>query len=158
VAPTPWALAMSWVPSTGVKATVLVPCCTSVTPSFEMLMFCPGAFGLPGDDDEAEDVPESDALFCPGAAPDLPGDDDEAEDEDEPESVGLADAIQGVEASPTPMPRATASAPTRPMYFVFPMMVSISLVGDGSSSVDRGQSIIAPSAAVDFTQREEVTG
>ena len=38
----------------------------------------------------------------------------------EPESGGLAYAAHGVAASPTPMPRATANAPMRPMHFAYP--------------------------------------
>jgi hypothetical protein len=46
--------------------------------------------------------------FCPGAL--------ELDDEEEPVLDGLADASHGVAASPTPMPSATANAPTRPIY------------------------------------------
>ena len=70
----------------GVEA-VAVPFCTRTTPFIEMLMFCPGAFGFA---------------------------DDEPGDEDELESDGFADAAHGVADSPTPMPSATANAPTRP--------------------------------------------
>ena len=64
-----------------------MPFCTRTTPFIEMLMFCPGAFGFA---------------------------DDEPGDEDELESDGFADAAHGVADSPTPMPSATANAPTRP--------------------------------------------
>jgi hypothetical protein len=56
-------------------------------------------------------------MFCPGAL-DFPDDEDE-----ELELDGVAAATHGVAASPTPMPKATANAPTRPMYFAVPVMV-----------------------------------
>ena len=46
-----------------------------------------------------------------------------SDDEDEPESAGLADATPGVAAIPAPMPRATANAPTRPIYLAYPIVV-----------------------------------
>jgi hypothetical protein len=62
--------------------------------------------------------------FCPGAELELLDDDDEPDD-DEPEFDGLAEATHGVAASPTPMPKATANAPTRPMYFACPMVIPL---------------------------------
>src|SRR4051812_5620812 len=44
----------------------------------------------------------------------------ESGDDDEPELGGLADATHGVAAIPTPMPRATANAPSRPIYLAYP--------------------------------------
>ena len=85
-APSPLAFALSPMLPSGVEA-VAVPFCTRTTPFIEMLMFCPGAFGFA---------------------------DDEPGDEDELESDGFADAAHGVADSPTPMPSATANAPTRP--------------------------------------------
>jgi hypothetical protein len=46
---------------------------------------------------------------------------DESDDEDELESDGSATATHGVVATAVPMPSATASAPTRPMYFALPI-------------------------------------
>jgi len=65
-------------------------------------MFCPGAFGFAEDEEAADDV---------------------SDDEDEPESEGLAVATHGDAASPTPMPRATANAPMRPIHFAYPMVI-----------------------------------
>jgi hypothetical protein len=54
------------------------------------------------------DLPEG---WAPAAA------DDPSVDEDaEPESDGSANAMPGVLATAIPTPRATANAPTRPMY------------------------------------------
>ena len=44
---------------------------------------------------------------------------------EESELAGLAEAIHGAAAIPTPMPSATAEAPTRPMNFAFPMIESL---------------------------------
>jgi len=99
----------------GVEA-VAVPFCTRTAPFIEMALFCPGALGFADDKLGDEDDAESDGLFCPGAL-------GFADDEDEPESAGLADAAQGVAASPTPMPSATANAPTRPIYPAYPAWV-----------------------------------
>ena len=48
----------------------------------------------------------------------------DAECEDEPELDGSADASHGVAPSAAPMPSATANAPTRPLYLVYPIVVS----------------------------------
>ena len=47
--------------------------------------------------------------------------DESDDDEDELESDGSATAAHGVVATAVPMPSATASAPTRPMYFALPI-------------------------------------
>jgi hypothetical protein len=82
-------------------------------------------------------------MFCPGAAPPPPpvgffevegfGDDVAELVEDESVVVdvsecegGLAIATLGnavVATTPAPMPKATANAPTRPMYFAFPIVM-----------------------------------
>jgi hypothetical protein len=41
--------------------------------------------------------------------------------DDESDSDGLAYAAHGAAANPAPMPKATANAPTRPMYFPLPI-------------------------------------
>ena len=86
---------------------VAVPFCTIVTPLIDTLTFCPGAeLDLPFVDEDEDDEDEDD-------------DDDDDEEEEladaEPEFDGLAAAVHGIALSPAPMPRATASAPTRPM-------------------------------------------
>ena len=74
---------------------------------------------------------------------DLADDEDVAGDVLDAESDGLADAAHGVAASPTPMPRAIASAPMRPMFFAYPMVIppcrpsrarlgAVSLMNEGS--------------------------
>ena len=70
-----------------------MPCVTCVTPLVDTLMFCPGALDFPDDEDE------------------------------ELESDGLAAATHGIAAIPTPIPSATASAPTRPMISGLLMML-----------------------------------
>jgi hypothetical protein len=47
---------------------------------------------------------------------------DDSED-DEPASVESANAVAGFDAIATPTPSATASAPTRPTWFAYPMVV-----------------------------------
>jgi hypothetical protein len=49
--------------------------------------------------------------------------DESDDDEDALESDGSATATHGVVATAVPMPSATASAPTRPMYFALPIVV-----------------------------------
>jgi hypothetical protein len=49
--------------------------------------------------------------------------DSEPDDVDDPASDGSAAATHGEVATPAPIPSATASAPTRPTYFAFPMPV-----------------------------------
>jgi hypothetical protein len=78
-----------------------VPFCTFTTPSFEMLRFCPGGCFFVDESDDA-------------AGDELDG---------EPESDGFADATHGVAANPAPMPKATASPPTRPIYLAYPIIV-----------------------------------
>ena len=53
----------------------------------------------------------------------LGDDEDVAGDVLDAESDGSADAAHGVAASPTPMPRATANAPMRPMLLALLMVV-----------------------------------
>jgi hypothetical protein len=58
-----------------------------------------------------------------------PGADDlDAADEDESESEGVADATHGVAARPTPMPRATANPPMRPIYLAYPVVTYFALL------------------------------
>ena len=64
--------------------------------------------GFAANESNDEDEAESAGLFCPGA---LGFAADESDDEGEPESAGLADAAQGVAASPTPMPRRRPTLP-----------------------------------------------
>ena len=92
---------------------------------------------LDSDVDEESDEPDVESDF------ELDSDFDEesdADDEDvEPESDGSASATPGVFATAAPTPSATASAPTRPMYFAVPMMISSPVGGDAdgpSSSTD----------------------
>lgn len=73
-----------------------MPFCTRVTPLVDTLMFCPGA---------------PPAFLAPVAA----SDEVEVVSADAEESAGFAEAIPGMVAIPAPMPRKTASAPTRPM-------------------------------------------
>jgi len=49
----------------------------------------------------------------------------ESDDEEESELGGLAEATHGVAASPTPIPNATANAPTRPTYLALLIIVSL---------------------------------
>jgi hypothetical protein len=44
---------------------------------------------------------------------------------EEDESDGFADATHGVAAIPAPMPRATANAPTRPIYLAYPIIIVV---------------------------------
>jgi hypothetical protein len=67
-----------------------------------------GGFGSAADEFVPSDLAEG---WAPAAA------DDPSVDEDvEPESDGCAYAMPGVLATAIPTPRATANAPTRPMY------------------------------------------
>ena len=79
----------------------------------------------------------------------LDSDFDEESDADgedvEPESDGSASATPGVFAIAAPTPSATASAPTRPMYFAVPMMISSPVGGDAdgpSSSTDESLCVL----------------
>ena len=72
-------------------------------------------------DEESDDEPDVESDF------ELDSDFDEESDADgedvEPESDGSASATPGVFAIAAPTPSATASAPTRPMYFAVPIVV-----------------------------------
>ncbi|OBB05124.1 hypothetical protein A5662_10900 [Mycobacteriaceae bacterium 1482268.1] len=82
-----------------------MPLCRFTTPFLEMEMFCTGLVFAAG------------WAFGAGA--------EESVDAELSESVlGLAVATPGVEVSPIPMPRATASAPMRPMYVALLMVSS----------------------------------
>jgi len=67
----------------------------------------------------------------------LDSDFDEESDADgedvEPASDGSASATPGVFAIAAPTPSATASAPTRPMYFAVPIVVPSPVEGDADS-------------------------
>ncbi len=93
VALSPLALARVPVLPSGVEA-MAVPRCFVTTPFFETatLFSVFGGFGAFAAELSAESVDEVVSAFD-----------------------GLADATHGVATSPTPMPSATASAPTRPM-------------------------------------------
>jgi hypothetical protein len=79
------------------------------------------------DVDSAADVAGSVEERPVDVEPDAESDDtldvelDESDDEDELESDVSATATHGVVATAVPMPSATASAPTRPMYFALPI-------------------------------------
>ena len=94
----PLALALVPVLPTGVEA-VAVPRCFVTTPFFETDTLFSG-FGAFAAALSAESLDELSA---------------ESVDEVVSAFDGLADATHGVATSPTPMPSATASAPTRPM-------------------------------------------
>jgi hypothetical protein len=64
-------------------------------------------------------------MFCPGGLFAVEGSSDDAEDESA--SDGLANAAQGVAATPTPIPSATANAPTRPICLAYPVAVYCAL-------------------------------
>ena len=70
----------------------------------------------------------------------------DADDEDvEAESDGSASATPGVFVIAAPTPSATASAPTRPMYFAVPMMISSPVGGDAdgpSSNTDQSLCVL----------------
>jgi hypothetical protein len=55
---------------------------------------------------------------------------EESDDDDALASEGSATATQGVEAAAVPIPSATASAPTRPMYFALPIASLLARVFD----------------------------
>jgi len=55
--------------------------------------------------------------------PDAVDGDESDEPDTAPESAGSANATAGVLATATPIPSATANAPTRPMYFALPIAV-----------------------------------
>ena len=99
--------------------------------------------GLDSDVDEESDEPDVESDF------ELDSDFDEesdADDEDvEAESDGSASATPGVFVIAAPTPSATASAPTRPMYFAVPMMISSPVGGDAdgpSSSTDESLCVL----------------
>jgi hypothetical protein len=71
----------------------------------------------PGDDGPADAEPDAESVDTLDAELDESDD-----DEDELESDGSATATHGVVATAAPMPSATASAPTRPMYFALPIV------------------------------------
>jgi hypothetical protein len=54
--------------------------------------------------------------------------DAESVDEDVSGFDGLADATNGIANMPAPIPRATANAPTRPIYLACPMFVYLALL------------------------------
>ncbi len=79
------------------------------------------------DASDVDDVPsDSDADEVPGDFGDSDESDDES-DEDESEE-GSATATQGSATTAVPIPSATASAPTLPMYFAFPISVPVDAV------------------------------
>jgi len=94
-------------------------------------------------DEESDDEPDVESDV------ELDSDFDEESDADgedvEPESDGSASATPGVFAIAAPTPSATASAPTRPMYFAVPIMISSPVGGDAdgpSSSTDESLCVL----------------
>jgi hypothetical protein len=80
----------------------------------------------PVDDGPVDGEPDAESVDTLDAELDESDDDEDEldesdDDEDELESDGSATAAHGVVATAVPMPSATASAPTRPMYFSLPM-------------------------------------
>jgi hypothetical protein len=98
------ALALSWAPVAVAELSVPWAIATEPVPDEETAVLLP-----------TRSVPLVETLTLP---PPLGVD-------EEPELDGVADATHGVAANPTPMPRATANPPTRPMYFAAPMMVPL---------------------------------
>src|SRR6202040_964676 len=98
------ALALSWAPVAVAVLPVPRAIATEPVPDEETAVLLP-----------TRSVPLVDTLTLP---PPLGVD-------EEPDVEGLAEATHGVAASATPMPKATANAPTRPMYFAAPMMVPL---------------------------------
>jgi hypothetical protein len=74
--------------------------------------FSDDASGAEGEPDPGESDPD-----------DVEDSDDESADDDESDE-GSATATQGNATTAVPMPSATASAPTRPMYFALPIVQS----------------------------------
>jgi hypothetical protein len=84
----------------------------------------PSAVLVPADvDDELEPDCAVPSVDGEGSAPD---DVDAVAGDDASESDVSADATHGVAASPAPMPRANANAPTRPMNLTSPIVVCLS--------------------------------
>ncbi len=80
------------------------------------------------DDSDVEDVPGElvDPVASDPESEDDESDDDESDDDESEE--GSATATQGNATTAVPIPSATASAPTLPMYFAFPISVSVNAV------------------------------
>ncbi|MCV7298441.1 hypothetical protein H7J93_02175 [Mycobacterium barrassiae] len=96
-----------------------------VDPAFEE-SFEDGSFDDGADDDS--DVDDAPGVLDDPDASDPESDDEDESDDDDESDEGSATATQGNATTAVPIPSATASAPTLPMYFALPISVPVNAV------------------------------